>query len=199
MNSKELTREYYKSNHQQLTKKFNSYGAQIKDINNTFSYIDKTNPAIFELGCGNGRDALEIMKRTNKYLGIDYSDKFIEDCKKNISDKHFIQGDFESINFPDKLDGIFSIASLLHSSKESVQVILNKALSSLSNGGVIFLSLKYGRYREYLETNEFGARVFYFYTPNLIKTLAPSGLQIVKVRKWEFHGQKWFSVILQKK
>ena len=36
------------------------------DLEETFNLVGKKNPKVLEIGCGNGRDAREIIKRTKK-------------------------------------------------------------------------------------------------------------------------------------
>jgi SAM-dependent methyltransferase len=180
-------------------KKFDDLGARVGDIEKTFAYLKKTNPKTIELGCGNGRDAKEIVKRTNDYLGIDLSSELIKIAKDNVPEANFELADFESFQFPEGVDAIFAFASILHSNKESLKNLLERSFNALNFGGVFFISSKYGNYRrEKIDKEGHGPKTYYFYTPEEIKKLLPKGFKIVFQEVQDFKGQKWFSVILQK-
>lgn len=180
--------------------KFDKIGARVGDIKKVFSYIKNSNPKTIELGCGNGRDAVEIIKYTDDYLGIDLSKELIKLAKKKVSGANFKIADIENFKFPNKTDVIFAFASLLHSDKESAKRALNNAYQSMSLKGVFFISLKYDKYhKKLIEKEKQGPKTFYFYTPEDIKEISPIGLDVVFEDIQNFRGQKWFSIILQKK
>lgn len=179
-----------------MAKKFDSQGARVEDIELAFAHIAKKNPKVFEIGCGNGRDAKEILKLTSSYFGIDISKAMIEIAKKHNLDGDFVVADAEKFDFP-KSDMIIAFASLLHSDKEAVKRILDKAYECLSDDGVFFISLKHGEYHEEEKTDEFGTRTFYYYSPEAIKALAPRFKPVYEETQ-ELRGQKWFTLILQK-
>ena len=180
--------------------KFDDIGARVKDIKLTFSKVKKDSPKTIELGCGNGRDAEEIIKYTNDYLGIDLASELIKLAKKKVGNQYFKVADIETFNYPKNIDVVFSFASLLHSDKESVKKVLNNICANMSKGGVVFISLKYDKYQERLMNREQqGLKTFYFYTPEDIKQISPKGFISIFENIQNFKGQKWFSLILQKK
>lgn len=182
------------------SKKFDEIGARVEDIERTFSYINKTNPKTIEIGCGNGRDAKEIIKHTTDYLGIDLSESMLNLAKTNVPETNFKLIDLEEFEFPSDIDVIFSFASLLHTDKETMTQVLQKINNSLNTNGIIFISLKYGKYhKEILDKEGTGPRTYYFYTPEEILQIAPTTLKTVYQNIYEFKGQKWFSTIVQKK
>jgi SAM-dependent methyltransferase len=179
--------------------KFNKIGARIEDIKMAFSYIKKTNPKTIEIGFGSGRDAKEIIKYTNDYLGIDLSSEMCKLARQSVPEANFKLADLETYQFPKKIDVIFAFASLLHSDKNSVKDLLGRIYESLGPSGVFFISLKYGAYhKETIDKECHGPKTYYFYTPEEIEKLCPSGLKTVFRETQDFKGQKWFSIILQK-
>lgn len=197
---KKLTIDTYDGSALAHAQKFDEIGARAEDIKKALSYIRKIKPKIVEIGCGNGRDAKEIIKHTSDYVGVDLSKKLIELAKKNVPNAKFEIADLESYKFPERTDVVFAFASLLHSDKESVRKVLDEAFRSLSVGGVFFISLKYGKYhRETIDKEGHGPKVYYFYTSEDIQKLSPPGLTKVAQNIQDFKGQKWFSIILQKK
>ena len=198
MNKKEQTIQTYNKNGVALARKFDDIGVRVKDVKKGFSFIKKDNPKVVEIGCGNGREAREILKHTNSYLGIDISEELVKIAKRENLDGKFEVVDIENYIFPKGIDIIFSFASLLHSDKNNVKRILDKAYESLSRDGVFYISLKYSGYQEKTIEDEFGIRTYYFYTPELIKELAGDRYKTVYIDINNLKGQKWFTIVLQK-
>lgn len=199
MNKKQQTIETYNKSSEFFASKFNSMSARVDDIKLSFSYVEKTNPKVLELGCGSGRDAKYILRFTDDYLGIDISEGMIREARKNTPEANFAVYDLETFKFPKNLDVVFAFASLLHSDINEVKRVLEKAGESLNENGVFFISLKQGDYREELVQDEAGTRTFYFYTPEEILKISPSCFKEVW-RSYQDHGEgKWFSLLLQKK
>lgn len=180
--------------------KFDQIGARINDIKRAFSFISKNNPKVVELGCGNGRDAKEIINLTDDYLGIDLSREMIQLAKENVPGANFQLADIEEFQFPQGVDICFAFASLLHSDKESVKIIIERVHETLNKGGVFFISTKYAPYHK--ETSDKpgqGPKTYYFYTPEEIISLCPAGFQAEYQDTHNLRGQNWFTLILQKK
>ncbi len=197
-NAKQSTVDAYNNGAEQLAKKFDEIGVRMTDINDAFAAVNKINPKVLEIGCGNGRDAEEIMKRTNDYLGIDISEKMIELVLKKIPNGRFQVADIESFAFPKGLDIIFAFASLLHVPKESLKTILRQSFLALNTGGIVYLSLKYRpTYEEFIKQDEFGKRKFYFYSPNDIEEVAGQ-FHIVRSELQNLRGVQWLEAMLQK-
>ena len=152
-----------------MAEKFQGIGDRISDVEKAFLILDKSNPSVLEIGCGDGRDAKEIVTRTDKYLGIDVSSSMIELAEAHVPNATFRVVDVETFEFPAGLDIIFAFASLLHSDRTAVNDILRRAYKSLNGSGIFFISLKRDEYQSKIKKDEFGIRTFYFYSP---KTLA---------------------------
>jgi len=200
MNKKEQTIESYNRNARAHAKKFDDLGAGIRrgDVEETFVLVKKSNPYVLEIGCGSGRDAVEITKHTNNYLGIDISEKLIELARQKLPKSQFRVADIEDYDFPKNIDIIFAFASLIHVPKESLRRILDKAHSALNNSGVVRLSMKYSDYyRELIRNDEFGTRAYYLYSRNDIEELSDS-FEIIKKDVIDLRGQKWLEIILKK-
>jgi SAM-dependent methyltransferase len=181
-----------------FAKKFDDHGPRFDDIREAFSFAKKENPSVLELGCGNGRDAGEIANYTNDYLGIDISIELIKLAKEKFPLLRFEIRDIEDYEFPKNLDIIFAFASLLHSTKDSLKIVLEKSFNALHSGGIIYLSLKYSpTYQEVITNDEFGIRTFYYYSGNDIREIAGK-FSILKNEIRDARGQTWLEVILQK-
>ncbi len=197
MDLKQKTIDTYNKSAKELAKKFNGQDARVVDIEKAFSIVKKENPFVLEIGCGNGRDAAEIIKGTSHYLGLDISEELIKIAKTENPKANFEVADIEKYTLPKNIDIIFAFASLLHVNKENVEMILDKAYEALNENGIFFVSLKYGEYHEETKEDDFGVRTYYIYTPELIADLATE-YKVVEQEVQDIRGQKWFTIILQK-
>lgn len=198
MSKKEETIATYDTAALGMAQKFRDLGARVKDIERGFELVGKENPNVLEIGCGDGRDAKEITRKTDKYHGIDISKSMIAVASEYVPNASFEVADAEEYSFPKELDLIFSFASLLHSNKESVEKVLKYAYDALNPGGIFYISLKHDEYHEGSKTDEFGTRTYYFYTPELIKELAGEKYTAVFEDVHDLRGQKWFVIALRK-
>lgn len=165
MTPKAQTIETYNKSAEALAEKFNSSGARVSDIEYVFSYLNKENPFVLEIGCGNGRDAIEISKHTNNYVGMDVSQGLLDIAKQNSPSLTFKQGDVENFEFPQEIDIVFAFASVIHIPKESLKEVMKKLFSSVTNNGLVFLSLKHSlEYDEKTTEDEFGVRTYWYYS-----------------------------------
>ncbi len=101
------------------------------------------NSYILDFGCGSGRDCKYFIDKGYKVKAIDGS---IEMCK--LASKYIKQDvqcmKFEELNDENTYDGIWACASILHIPKETLPEILNKMITALKNGGIIYTSFKKG-------------------------------------------------------
>lgn len=199
MDKKTETVRTYNSAAAAMARKFDDIGARVQDIEKGFSYVQTDTPKVLEIGCGNGRDAKEILKKTNDYLGVDISEPMVQIAREHAPEGRFQVADIEVFSFPKNIDLIFSFASLLHSTREKVKAILKNAHEALSDNGVFFISLKYDEYHESSKTDEFGTRTYYFYTPEIVRELAGEKYSVIAEDTQNLRGQKWFTIILKKK
>jgi trans-aconitate methyltransferase len=198
MDKKQETIDTYNRSARGLADKFNAQGARAADIEETFRVVTKSNPKVLEIGCGNGRDAEEILKRTNDYLGMDISEQLINIAKENVPGGHFKVADIEGFQFSENFDIIFAFASLIHVPKESLKKILERSYASLNNGGVMRISLKYSdAYMETTKEDKFGVRTYYLYSQSDIQELA-KGFTIARNEIMDVRDQKWLEVLLVK-
>ncbi len=181
-----------------IAKKFNNIGTRTEDIKKAFSYINKDNPKVLELGCGNGRDTQEILKYTNDYIGIDASKGMIKIAKEQNPNANFIISKSETFDFPQNIDIIFAFASLLHNSKEEFSLILEKAFNSLNDNGIFFISVKKGKYQRKEKIDEFGTRIYYDYTAEDIEKLIKDKFKTIYKDLSELRGETWLEIIIQK-
>ncbi len=192
------TIETYNRSADALAGKFDSLGARIADIDETFALIPHVNPKVLEIGSGNGRDAQEILKRTSDYLGVDISSELVRLAQEKNPGARFEVADISSFEFPKEVDIVFAFASLIHLNQDELRSVFQKILNSLQTTGVARISMKYAdQYTEVTNTDEFGTRTYYHYSDSEVIRLAP-GFEVVKNVIAQRGEQKWLELILRK-
>jgi len=180
MNKKQITTKTYNDHALDFYKKFEHIGPRLEAIDVTFSKIKKENPAVLELGCAYGRDAKEILKRTDNYVGIDIAEEFINLAQSANPTGSFETADLETYQFPKNLDIIFAFASLLHCEYEEFQKCFDKAHESLNENGLFYISTKPAdHYKEEPKTDEYGTRYAYYYSLDDIKKMSQGKFKII--------------------
>lgn len=200
MDYRKITVDTYNKSAPALAQYFQGIGSRIFDIDKAFELIgDKVNPTIVEIGCGDGRDAKEIIRRTPNYVGFDISEGMIKIANEYVPGARFEVADAVSFNYPKNTDIVFAFASLLHLDKNEVRQVLDKVHYSLNKGGVFYISLKYmSEYSQGIKKDQYGERLFYFYNPSLIKELAGSKYEPVFENLQTIGKTDWFEIALKK-
>ncbi len=115
---------------------------------------------ILDLGCGNGRllKVIQLAGKKYEYLGVDFSDKLLEQARQLFPDEHFEQADMARLNFPENsFDVICLIASFHHlDNKKEREDLLNNIYRWLKPGGVLFMTnwnLLQPKYFKYIVKN----------------------------------------------
>ncbi len=198
MDDKQKTIDSYNKSAQSLAHKFDEQGARVSDINELFLYIKNKDPFIVEIGCGNGRDAKEILAHTNKYLGIDVSEELIRLAREKVALAQFQVADVEQFRFPRNIDAVIAFASLLHVDKEHFKQVIGNLYQSLNGDGLVRISLKWnGSYKKIEKTDQFGTRTFYLYSEDDIREIL-NDFDILKLEIKDLRGQKWLEVLARK-
>jgi len=179
--------------------KFKDIGVRSLDVDQVFALVDKENPNVVEIGCGGGREAEYILTKTKNYTGMDVSAGMIEIAYENIPEGNFVKADIAAYHFPESTDIIFAFASLLHSSKEELEVIFNRMHTSLNDDGLVYVSLKRkDEYATAVVEDEYGPREFYYYTRETVLDCVADGFEEVSYEEQE-REESWFTMILKKK
>ena len=191
----------YNKSAKALSVYFQGIGSRVDDIDRAFKLADcPTDARVVEIGCGDGRDAREIIKHTNQFTGFDISEELIKLANQSVPGVKFVVADAREYAYPRDLDIVFAFASLLHLDKNEVKKVLGKVKNSLRPRGIVYISLKYSDvYMEKVKEDEYGKRLFYFYNPDLIQELAGSAYKTVYVNQETIGQTEWFDIALQKK
>lgn len=192
--------QYYNKHAIALYEHYESIGTREGDIDLAFALAgDPQQAKVLELGCGYGREARGILRRTSHYTGIDASEEFIDLAREYAPQGNFVAGDFIEMPFTGKYDLIFSFAAFRHLNQEEVTIVLRKTHQALRPGGIVYISCNYGpHYEEYLHEDMFGLRLFYLYNPAIILRLAGPGFTKVHETTDYVGETRWFEVALKR-
>lgn len=201
-NSKTI--DTYDKSAEDLAEYFKGKGARIEDIERALQLANAGSTArVAEIGCGDGRDAEEIIKRTAWYEGVDPSEGLLKIARAKLPNASFIQADALTYDYPEGLDVLYAFASLLHVNITDLEAVFHKAANALRKGGIFYMSLKErDGYIEEVKKDQHGERMFYFYNVKLIKELAGDLFESV----YEDHQNRlsnvgrndWFTIALKK-
>ena len=201
MDKNKKTVEAYDKNPQFYADKFDSYGIRIEDIDKALKLNESRSDKVLELGCGNGRDAKYIISRVGvkNYIGIDASKELIALARINNPAGEFKIADIRELDVSSETFGvIFSFASMLHVNREELGKIIDTCHKSLKIGGILFISTKYGEYREEKISNLGDEKYYSFYKPEDIEKLCPYKFFVVYKNGQDIKGQSWFEIALRK-
>jgi SAM-dependent methyltransferase len=203
MNIDQTTLDTYNNSAEALAAYFKGIGSRTEDIERALTLAGKADQSadVLELGCGDGRDAKAIISRVASYRGIDYSKALVGIARTVLPEAEFEVADMSCYEFPpEAYDVVYAFASLLHLDKDTVRDVCASVWGSLKQGGVFYISLKYRpEYTEEVKNDEYGSRMFYYYTPELVSELAGEGFKNIFEDYQELGSTKWFTLALSKK
>jgi predicted TPR repeat methyltransferase len=190
----------YNTSAKELSAYFRGIGSRIDDIECALKLAQKESGAtVLEIGCGDGRDAAEIIQRVASYEGIDPSQGLLDIAKEKGLGGTFILDNAVDHTYPNQLDIIFAFASLLHVDKDDLYKVFHKAQDALRAGGIFYISVKEGdRYEERVQSDEYGERMFYYYNADIITTIAGDGFQTAYIEHRTIGSTQWLVIALKK-
>lgn len=192
--------EVYDRSAAELADYFKGIGARTEDIDIALDLAGVGSEAkVVEIGCGDGRDAEVITQKVAWYEGVDPSSGLLELARRKLPDTSFVQNDALSYDYPKNIDVIFAFASLLHIDKTTLPKVFSLGAQALRPNGIYYVSLKErDAYAEETKQDAFGERMFYFYSPELIKELAGTAFKAVYESHQIIGSTNWFTLALQK-
>lgn len=195
---KNKTLQAYNSFPKEFASKFNKSWVRENNIRHAFSFFeDISNLNVLEIGCGNWKDAKEILKYTSNYIWIDYSIWMLELAKEYIPEANFLLVDIKDFESDKKFDIIFSFASLVHLKKDELESILKRLYELLNDDWIIYLSLKYNeQYKEDIVTDELGERFFALYNAKTVKDIKWN-FEFIYENVAEVNKRFWLEIILK--
>ena len=193
------TIETYNHSAEALSAYFQGIGARTEDIELAFHLSGIPKPKVIEIGCGDGRDAKEIVASAGWYLGFDISENMVELAEKNVPEGMFEVADAVSFTYPPDIDIVFAFASLLHIDKTELETVFYKVAESLKPGGIFFISTKYApECREEIKDDEFGRRLFFFYNQRELEQLAGDNFETLQSNRELIGKTEWIEIIFKR-
>ncbi|WP_083704607.1 trans-aconitate 2-methyltransferase [Motiliproteus sp. MSK22-1] len=129
---------------------------------------------VLDLGCGSG---LPIAKRLTEsgfsVVGIDRSEKLLEQARENVPQGEFLTAEIESYDIDTEYSGVVLWDCLFHLPREQHRLILEKVYQTLPKGGLLMLSsggsdIDQPPFTDFM----FGVEFFYdSYTPDILIAL----------------------------
>ena len=109
---------------------------------------------ILDLGCGSGRDTRAFLNAGYRVSAIDGSAEICHAASKytGIDVKCM---DFFDLSNKEEYDGIWACASVLHVEKKKIPGLLRILYKALNQGGVLYLSFKYGDHNGFRDGRHF--------------------------------------------
>lgn len=200
MNWHDKTIQTYDLSAAQLKEYFAGYGSRIEDIERAIALAgsgEKTRA--IEIGCGDGRDAKEIVKRISFFEAFDPSIGLLEIAKSTLPNVSFTKADALNYRYPHNLNIVFAFASLLHVNQDDLHTVFNNVYDSLNTGSIFYISLKEAeQYTEKIKKDEYGERMFYLYNAEDIKAIAGSRFTTVYEDHYVRGNTDWFTIALKK-
>lgn len=190
----------YDHSAQALSEYFSGIGSRVEDIELGLKLANTSGGVrAIEIGCGDGRDAAEIIKNTTWYEGFDPSEGLLNLARQKVPKTSFIKADALEYDYPKDTDIVFAFASLLHVSITNLPTVFEKVAHSLRPDGIFYISLKEREtYAEELKKDEFGERMFYYYNPEIIKQTAGSAFVAVHEAHQMIGKTGWFTIALRR-
>lgn len=106
------------------------------------SYL-KPGAYLLDAGCGSGRDTKAFSTMGYEVDAFDASAELVE-LARQLSGKPVALMRFQEVNEPEKYDGIWCCASLLHVPEPELPGVMASLSNALKPAGVWYLSFKYG-------------------------------------------------------
>ncbi|RXJ77072.1 methyltransferase [Arcobacter sp. F155] len=198
------TINYYEENASTLVERYES-----ADVNNVQNLLLKTfdiNSKLLEIGCGSGRDTLFMIKSNYNVIAIDGSKNMIEEAKKihpELKERLFHKILPNDLEFDNKFDGIYSISTLMHLSKDALRKTLSKVYNLLNQNGKFLMSVSL--FRDDIDKDGFDNKGRFFLSLSFeewIKICEEVGFSIVKTKRnkdgLDRSGIEWLTLVLEK-
>lgn len=113
-----------------------------KALCNELLFRIKPSPKILDLGCGVGLPYDKYFLKNNaSIVGVDISEKHIEQAKRNVRGAEYFVGDFFSKHIRGKFDAIVSFYAIFHIPRTEHKKLLKHIHSLLKKNGMILITL----------------------------------------------------------
>ena len=194
------TLRYYEEHAEEFAA--NTIGADMEAVRSRFLSHLPAGARILDFGCGTGRDSKAFHDLGYEVRALDGSEAL---CR--IAGEHagvpVRCADFRDYT-PEKdehYEGIWACASLLHLKKEELLPVLRELVNALEDGGILYVSFKYGEYE-----GERNGRYFTDFTPDSFREYIKDIPQLGITQQWMTGDvrpgrgdERWLNMLLERK
>ena len=139
------------------------------------------NKSVLEIGVGTGRIAVKVAPCCFKLTGIDISPKTIDRAKDNLKEYgnvFFVCSDFNSYEFEETFDVIYSSLTMMHFKDKAT--VITKVDKLLNDNGIFCLSIDKNQ-SEYIDMGTRKIKVYPDNLDNIISIIGETAMSVVKV------------------
>lgn len=198
------TINYYEDNSLFLANRYEV--ADVSEVQKLLVQTFSNKLKLLEIGCGSGRDASFMTKNNFDVTAIDGSKNMIEEAKKihpELSVKLFHKTLPNDLEFDKKFDGVYSIATLMHLSKNDLEQTILKIYHLLTQNGKFLMSVSL--FRDDIDENGFDDKGRFFLVLSFdewINLLENIGFKIIETKTNSDGlgrgGIEWLTLVAQK-
>ncbi len=196
MDNTEFTLNYYNQQAEAFVQ--GTVDVEFSDLQNQFMEMLPAGGTILDLGCGSGRDSKAYKSAGFRVIAVDGSEALCKIAGEYIG-QPVLCCRFQNLEIKEQLDGVWACATLLHLDKDDVVLTMQRLTKSLKQGGIFYVSFKYGNF-----SGERNGRFFTDMTEDTFREVLSKvdGLSIVKQMITEDarpdRNEKWLNVFLKK-
>ena len=191
------TRKYYNDKAKQFFD--DTVNLDMEKLYRSFLDLIPEKGKILDAGCGSGRDTLYFKNRGYSVTAFDYSEELVKLASEHIGGT-VLHMSFDDLTFKAEFDGIWACASLLHVPKSKMKSVIDKLAEALKQGGILYVSFKYGDKEEVRKD-----RLFSDYTEPAFTALVKKIPSLKIIKHWKTadvrpkrKGEYWFNVLIRK-
>lgn len=198
------TLNFYETDSKNLSLRYEN--ADVSEMQELLLTTFEEKAKLLEIGCSSGRDASFMTKKGFDVVAIDGSKKMIDEAKKihhELSNKLFHKTLPNNLEFNIKFDGIYSIATLMHLSKDELMKSILKIYDLLNPTRKFLMSVSL--FRDDINENGFDKNGRYFLILNFeewINILKNTGFKILETKTnkdgLDRTGIEWLTMVAQK-
>ena len=195
----------------EVIESFNKFAEQYADFTftnilqyelNRFISLIPENGTVLDLGCGSGRDVLYFLDFKLKPVGIDASEKLVEEAKTRVPDGKFEVMDMRNLSFKEgNFDGVWAQDAISYFSKEETQKTIKDIAGILKNEGIFFISVRKGKNEVLISYEKLGksqVMVSLYEKEELESLLKKSGFEIMNSYLQDGQDFTWINIFAKK-
>lgn len=178
--SENMSIDYYNKNAQAFFE--GTVDADMSELYRKFLAYVPIGGHILDAGCGSGRDSVAFLKMGYKVTAFDASEEMVRlssELTRPYAGKPTRLLTFQEFDDIGSYDAIWASASLLHVSYREMDKVIDKLITALKRGGVLYVSFKCGE-----GSVQRDGRVFAMYTEEALKEHMDKHMGIKMIDLW---------------